>query len=174
MSQCFSVWLQFTNVTQPYKRKIQSIWQEIPTVQVSPTWWCDQAIYPFFLSAKLWKLDCIYITVMTAAQARGTNISTALDFLFFLGSIEERMVTLRRRWEQLIQSNAKRKQKLLDSLQLQVTYTADLVRHLWILNFTPYLNMNQKLKLLSIPTAAHFLFVSGTELHSPGSRWWWW
>ncbi|RLW10138.1 hypothetical protein DV515_00002285, partial [Chloebia gouldiae] len=33
--------------------------------------------------------------------------------------IEERMVTLRRRWEQLIQSNAKRKQKLLDSLQLQ-------------------------------------------------------
>uniref|UniRef100_H0ZL45 Spectrin beta, non-erythrocytic 5 n=1 Tax=Taeniopygia guttata TaxID=59729 RepID=H0ZL45_TAEGU len=33
--------------------------------------------------------------------------------------IEERMVTLRRRWEQLIQSNAKRKQRLLDSLQLQ-------------------------------------------------------
>lgn len=67
---------------------------------------------------------------MTAAQARGTNISTALDFLFFLGSIEERMVTLQRRWEQLIQSNAKRKQRLLDSLQLQVTDTADLVRHL--------------------------------------------
>lgn len=108
---------------------------------------------------------------MTAAQARGTNISTALDFLFFLGSIEERMVTLQRRWEQLIQSNAKRKQRLLDSLQLQVTDTADLVRHLWILNFTPCLNMNQKLKLLSIPTAAHFLFVCGTELHSPRSRW---
>ncbi|XP_053802113.1 spectrin beta chain, non-erythrocytic 5 [Vidua chalybeata] len=33
--------------------------------------------------------------------------------------IEERMVILRRRWEQLIQSNAKRKQRLLDSLQLQ-------------------------------------------------------
>nr|XP_031360795.1 spectrin beta chain, non-erythrocytic 5 [Lonchura striata domestica] len=33
--------------------------------------------------------------------------------------IEERMVTLRRRWEQLIQSNTKRKQRLLDSLQLQ-------------------------------------------------------
>ncbi|NXX84962.1 SPTN5 protein, partial [Urocolius indicus] len=33
--------------------------------------------------------------------------------------IEERMVTLQRRWERLMQSNAKRKQRLLDSLQLQ-------------------------------------------------------
>lgn len=79
------------------------------------------------------------------------------------------MITLRRRWEQLIQSNAMRKQRLLDSLQLQVINIANLVRHVSILNFTLCLKMGQKLKLLSIPTAAHFLFGCGTELHSQGA-----
>ncbi|KAM7109778.1 LOW QUALITY PROTEIN: spectrin beta chain, non-erythrocytic 5 [Ciconia maguari] len=52
-----------------------------------------------------------------ALNENGVNLIENRHFASHV--IEERMVTLRRRWEQLIQSNAKRKQKLLDSLQLQ-------------------------------------------------------
>ncbi|NXF42508.1 SPTN5 protein, partial [Oceanites oceanicus] len=47
----------------------------------------------------------------------GVNLIESRHFASHV--IEERMVTLRRRWERLIQSNAERKQRLLDSLQLQ-------------------------------------------------------
>ncbi|XP_058663841.1 spectrin beta chain, non-erythrocytic 5 [Ammospiza caudacuta] len=52
-----------------------------------------------------------------ALNENGVNLLESRHFASHV--IEERMVTLRRRWEQLIQSNAKRKQRLLDSLQLQ-------------------------------------------------------
>ncbi|NXY31360.1 SPTN5 protein, partial [Pomatorhinus ruficollis] len=52
-----------------------------------------------------------------ALNENGVNLIESRHFASHV--IEERMVTLRRRWEQLIQSNAKRKQRLLDSLQLQ-------------------------------------------------------
>ncbi|NWW71973.1 SPTN5 protein, partial [Climacteris rufus] len=52
-----------------------------------------------------------------ALNENGVNLLENRHFASHV--IEERMVTLQRRWEQLIQSNAKRKQKLLDSLQLQ-------------------------------------------------------
>ncbi|NWV85162.1 SPTN5 protein, partial [Dasyornis broadbenti] len=52
-----------------------------------------------------------------ALNENGVNLLESRHFAS--PDIEERMVTLRRRWEQLIQSNAKRKQRLLDSLQLQ-------------------------------------------------------
>ncbi|NXQ26015.1 SPTN5 protein, partial [Alaudala cheleensis] len=52
-----------------------------------------------------------------ALNENGVNLIERRHFASHV--IEERMVTLRRRWEQLIQSNAKRKQRLLDSLQLQ-------------------------------------------------------
>ncbi|NXV99218.1 SPTN5 protein, partial [Fregetta grallaria] len=47
----------------------------------------------------------------------GVNLIESRHFASHV--IEERMVTLRQRWERLIQSNAERKQRLLDSLQLQ-------------------------------------------------------
>lgn len=62
--------------------------------------------------------------------SKGDQYQYSIGLSVFVGSIEERMVTLQRRWEKLIQSNAERKQRLLDSLQLQVTDTADLGRHL--------------------------------------------
>nr|XP_054490920.1 spectrin beta chain, non-erythrocytic 5 [Agelaius phoeniceus] len=52
-----------------------------------------------------------------ALNENGVNLLESRHFASHV--IEERMVTLRRRWEQLIQSNAKRKQRLLDSLRLQ-------------------------------------------------------
>ncbi|NXO10573.1 SPTN5 protein, partial [Oriolus oriolus] len=52
-----------------------------------------------------------------ALNENGVNLLESRHFASHV--IEERMVTLRRRWEQLIQSNAERKQRLLDSLQLQ-------------------------------------------------------
>ncbi|NWV68098.1 SPTN5 protein, partial [Malurus elegans] len=52
-----------------------------------------------------------------ALNDNGVNLLESRHFASHV--IEERMVTLRRRWEQLIQSNAKRKQRLLGSLQLQ-------------------------------------------------------
>ncbi|NXJ96213.1 SPTN5 protein, partial [Corythaixoides concolor] len=52
-----------------------------------------------------------------ALNGNGMNLIESRHFASHI--IEERMVTLQRRWEQLIQSNAERKQKLLDSLQLQ-------------------------------------------------------
>ncbi|KAM6073898.1 spectrin beta chain, non-erythrocytic 5 [Chlamydotis macqueenii] len=52
-----------------------------------------------------------------ALNENGVNLIESRHFASHV--IEERMVTLRRRWERLIQSNAKRKQRLLDSLQLQ-------------------------------------------------------
>ncbi|NXD33924.1 SPTN5 protein, partial [Copsychus sechellarum] len=52
-----------------------------------------------------------------ALNENGVNLLESRHFASHV--IEERMATLRRRWEQLIQSNAKRKQRLLDSLQLQ-------------------------------------------------------
>ncbi|NWY43671.1 SPTN5 protein, partial [Sylvia atricapilla] len=52
-----------------------------------------------------------------ALNENGVNLIESRHFASHV--IEERMATLRRRWEQLIQSNAKRKQRLLDSLQLQ-------------------------------------------------------
>ncbi|NXD80777.1 SPTN5 protein, partial [Halcyon senegalensis] len=52
-----------------------------------------------------------------ALNENGVNLIESRHFASQV--IEERMVTLRRRWEQLIQSNAKRRQRLLDSLQLQ-------------------------------------------------------
>ncbi|XP_027530020.1 spectrin beta chain, non-erythrocytic 5 [Neopelma chrysocephalum] len=52
-----------------------------------------------------------------ALNENGVNLLESRHFASHV--IEERMVTLRQRWEQLIQSNAKRKQRLLDSLQLQ-------------------------------------------------------
>ncbi|XP_009472039.1 PREDICTED: spectrin beta chain, non-erythrocytic 5 [Nipponia nippon] len=52
-----------------------------------------------------------------ALNENGVNLIESRHFASHV--IEERMVTLRRRWEQLIQSNDKRKQRLLDSLQLQ-------------------------------------------------------
>ncbi|NXO67199.1 SPTN5 protein, partial [Phainopepla nitens] len=52
-----------------------------------------------------------------ALNENGVNLLEGRHFASHV--IEERLVTLQRRWEQLIQSNAKRKQRLLDSLQLQ-------------------------------------------------------
>ncbi|KAM9654132.1 spectrin beta chain, non-erythrocytic 5 [Morphnus guianensis] len=52
-----------------------------------------------------------------AINENGVNLTESRHFASHI--IEERMVTLQRRWERLIQSNAKRKQRLLDSLQLQ-------------------------------------------------------
>ncbi|KFQ58276.1 Spectrin beta chain, non-erythrocytic 5, partial [Pelecanus crispus] len=52
-----------------------------------------------------------------ALNENGVNLIESRHFASRV--IEERMVTLRQRWERLIQSNAKRKQRLLDSLQLQ-------------------------------------------------------
>ncbi|KAI1237885.1 hypothetical protein IHE44_0013976 [Lamprotornis superbus] len=52
-----------------------------------------------------------------ALNENGVNLLESRHFASHV--IEERMATLQRRWEQLIQSNAKRKQRLLDSLQLQ-------------------------------------------------------
>ncbi|NXW82166.1 SPTN5 protein, partial [Alopecoenas beccarii] len=52
-----------------------------------------------------------------ALNENGVNLIESRHFASHI--IEERMVTLQRRWERLIQSNAKRKQRLLDSLQLQ-------------------------------------------------------
>ncbi|KAM6274075.1 spectrin beta chain, non-erythrocytic 5 [Porphyrio hochstetteri] len=52
-----------------------------------------------------------------ALNENGVNLIESRHFAVHV--IEERMVTLRRRWERLIQSNAQRKQRLLDSLQLQ-------------------------------------------------------
>ncbi|XP_054684656.1 spectrin beta chain, non-erythrocytic 5 [Grus americana] len=52
-----------------------------------------------------------------ALNESGLNLIESSHFASHV--IEERMVTLRRRWEQLIQSNTERKQRLLDSLQLQ-------------------------------------------------------
>ncbi|NWS72003.1 SPTN5 protein, partial [Crotophaga sulcirostris] len=52
-----------------------------------------------------------------ALNENGMNLIESRHFASHV--IEERMVALRRRWEQLIQSNAERKQRLLDSLQLQ-------------------------------------------------------
>ncbi|NXL58532.1 SPTN5 protein, partial [Chordeiles acutipennis] len=52
-----------------------------------------------------------------ALNENGVNLIESRHFASHI--IEERMVTLRRRWERLIQSNAERKQRLLDSLQLQ-------------------------------------------------------
>ncbi|XP_069714086.1 spectrin beta chain, non-erythrocytic 5 [Phaenicophaeus curvirostris] len=52
-----------------------------------------------------------------ALNENGVNLIENRHFASHV--IEERMVTLRQRWERLIQSNAERKQRLLDSLQLQ-------------------------------------------------------
>ncbi|XP_075281439.1 spectrin beta chain, non-erythrocytic 5 isoform X3 [Opisthocomus hoazin] len=52
-----------------------------------------------------------------ALNENGVNLTESRHFASHV--IEERIVTLRRRWERLIQSNAKRKQRLLDSLLLQ-------------------------------------------------------
>ncbi|NXF34969.1 SPTN5 protein, partial [Nyctibius bracteatus] len=52
-----------------------------------------------------------------ALNENGVNLIESRHFASHV--IEERMVTLRRRWERLIQSNAERKQRLLDSLHLQ-------------------------------------------------------
>ncbi|XP_071665312.1 spectrin beta chain, non-erythrocytic 5 [Patagioenas fasciata] len=52
-----------------------------------------------------------------ALNENGANLIESGHFASHI--IEERMVTLQRRWERLIQSNAKRKQRLLDSLKLQ-------------------------------------------------------
>ncbi|XP_009944908.1 PREDICTED: spectrin beta chain, non-erythrocytic 5, partial [Leptosomus discolor] len=52
-----------------------------------------------------------------ALNENGVNLIESRHFASHV--IEERMVTLRRRWEWLIQSNAERRQRLLDSLQLQ-------------------------------------------------------
>ncbi|KFP61901.1 Spectrin beta chain, non-erythrocytic 5, partial [Cariama cristata] len=52
-----------------------------------------------------------------ALNENGVNLIESRHFASHI--IEERRVTLQRRWERLIQSNAKRKQRLLDSLQLQ-------------------------------------------------------
>ncbi|XP_027737533.1 spectrin beta chain, non-erythrocytic 5 [Empidonax traillii] len=52
-----------------------------------------------------------------ALNENGVNLLESRHFASHV--IEERMVTLRQRWEQLIQSNTRRKQRLLDSLQLQ-------------------------------------------------------
>ncbi|XP_047920914.1 spectrin beta chain, non-erythrocytic 5 [Anser cygnoides] len=52
-----------------------------------------------------------------ALNENGVNLIESRHFASH--AIEERMATLRQRWERLIQSNAERKQRLLDSLQLQ-------------------------------------------------------
>ncbi|NXK06704.1 SPTN5 protein, partial [Herpetotheres cachinnans] len=52
-----------------------------------------------------------------ALNENGMNLIGSRHFASHI--VEERMIALRRRWERLIQSNDKRKQKLLDSLQLQ-------------------------------------------------------
>ncbi|XP_065538942.1 spectrin beta chain, non-erythrocytic 5 [Lathamus discolor] len=52
-----------------------------------------------------------------ALNENGVNLIENRHFASHV--IEERMVTLRQRWERLIQSNAKRKQRLMDSLLLQ-------------------------------------------------------
>ncbi|XP_014805640.1 PREDICTED: spectrin beta chain, non-erythrocytic 5-like [Calidris pugnax] len=52
-----------------------------------------------------------------ALNENGVNLIENRHFASHV--IEERMITLRRRWERLIESNSKRKQKLLDSLELQ-------------------------------------------------------
>ncbi|NXN96468.1 SPTN5 protein, partial [Rhinopomastus cyanomelas] len=52
-----------------------------------------------------------------ALNENGVNLIESRHFASY--AIEERVVALRRRWERLVQSNAKRRQMLLDSLQLQ-------------------------------------------------------
>ncbi|NXG60038.1 SPTN5 protein, partial [Hemiprocne comata] len=52
-----------------------------------------------------------------ALNENGMNLVESRHFASHV--IEERMVTLRRRWERLVQSNAERQQRLLDSLELQ-------------------------------------------------------
>ncbi|NWW90294.1 SPTN5 protein, partial [Rhynochetos jubatus] len=52
-----------------------------------------------------------------AVNENGVNLIESRHFASH--TIEDRMVTLQRRWERLIKSNAERKQRLLDSLQLQ-------------------------------------------------------
>ncbi|KAM6392440.1 LOW QUALITY PROTEIN: spectrin beta chain, non-erythrocytic 5 [Pluvialis apricaria] len=52
-----------------------------------------------------------------ALNENGVNLIESRHFASHV--IEERMVTLQQRWEQLVQGNSQRKQRLLDSLQLQ-------------------------------------------------------
>ncbi|NWX12365.1 SPTN5 protein, partial [Aegotheles bennettii] len=52
-----------------------------------------------------------------ALNENGVNLIESGHFASHV--IEERMITLQRRWERLVQSNAERKQRLLDSLELQ-------------------------------------------------------
>ncbi|NWW62036.1 SPTN5 protein, partial [Ifrita kowaldi] len=66
------------------------------------------------------EFEQLLMALKRRVEALNENGVNLLDSRHFAShAIEERMVTLRRRWEQLIQSNAKRKQRLLDSLQLQ-------------------------------------------------------
>ncbi|XP_027498276.1 spectrin beta chain, non-erythrocytic 5 [Corapipo altera] len=66
------------------------------------------------------EFEQVLVALKRRVEALNENGANLLESRHFASHvIEERMVTLRRRWEQLIQSNAKRKQRLLDSLQLQ-------------------------------------------------------
>ncbi|NWZ66645.1 SPTN5 protein, partial [Acrocephalus arundinaceus] len=66
------------------------------------------------------EFEQLLVALKRRVEALNENGVTLIESRHFASHlIEERMVTLRRRWEQLIQSNAKRKQRLLDSLQLQ-------------------------------------------------------
>ncbi|XP_051647894.1 spectrin beta chain, non-erythrocytic 5 isoform X2 [Manacus candei] len=66
------------------------------------------------------EFEQVLVALKRRVEALNENGANLLESRHFASHvIEERMVTLQQRWEQLIQSNAKRKQRLLDSLQLQ-------------------------------------------------------
>lgn len=73
------------------------------------------------------------------------------------------MVTLQQRWERLIQSNAKRKQRLMDSLLLQVK---GLMLQIWsgmCEVFLPFVLIWHKSETADYSYCSHFLFGYETE-----------
>ncbi|KAM6131195.1 spectrin beta chain, non-erythrocytic 5 [Pterocles gutturalis] len=66
------------------------------------------------------EFEQLLVALKRRVEALNENAVNLIESRHFAShTIEERMVTLQRRWERLIQSNAERKQRLLDSLQLQ-------------------------------------------------------
>ncbi|XP_040455901.1 spectrin beta chain, non-erythrocytic 5 isoform X2 [Falco naumanni] len=67
-----------------------------------------------------WEFEQLLMALKRRVEALNENGMNLIESRHFASHIiEERMVTLQQRWERLIQSNGKRKQRLLDSLQLQ-------------------------------------------------------
>ncbi|XP_056200822.1 spectrin beta chain, non-erythrocytic 5 [Falco biarmicus] len=67
-----------------------------------------------------WEFEQLLMALKRRVEALNENGMNLIESRHFASHIiEERMVTLQQRWERLIQSNDKKKRRLLDSLQLQ-------------------------------------------------------